>query len=393
VADALNDLGCDFKSADASGGACTMNGFGENAFAGEGTQVQFCLQVPKTLAFPLGDTVVSVQLRDTDGNIGPLQQIVVRVAEGPPPPTFTPTPTRTPTATATLRPTASPTPTPTDVPTLTPTRTPTATQTPTWSATPTPPPSATPTPTHPSPTPTRTGSPTRTPTPTVTPTVTQTPTVTSTPTPLIGPTVTFFGLTYADDTLIPPSGMIGDQIQVYSLGFGSGFHIVVEGKPGPSGASVDPAQLTSYKVDRTDFPDLQIQASNPLGNGSDTVCDRFGPSPGGVPRIWPVNFDLTQRNIDILNDFGCRFVDGSGGNAGRSVNDACVQYTINGSGTGERGYQDPINSRVQFCGAITSIELFPQGQGDSGDTVLTVRLRDTAGNVGDPKQIIVHVGP
>ena len=392
VTDALNDWGCDFTSAVAPSAACTTDNSGEYAFAGEGTQVQFCLQVPKTLAFPLvntgvSDTVVSVQLRDTSGNIGPLQQIVIRVAEGPHPPTFTPTPTRTPTATA------SPSPTATSTATGTPTSTYTATLTPTASPTSTPSPSATPTPTRPSPTPTRTGTPTPTPTPTLTPTVTQTPTVTSTPTPLVGPTVTYFGLLRSNDTLIPPSGTPGASPPVYSVLFGRNFRIVVEGKPGPSGASVGPDQLLSYKSDRTaplelQIPDLQIEASNLLGNGNPAVCATTSTNPDGVPGILLPDFTPTLEIVNLLNDFGCRFKNGAGGYTGRSVSDACVQYTdFDGNPTGEYGYADSTNSRVEFCSeTITLNELFPVG-----DTVLTVRLRDTDGNAGAPAQIIVRV--
>lgn len=50
--------------------------------------VQFCDAVTSTAAFRPGDSLVTVQLRDTSGNIGPTAQIIVRVA--------TPTPTRTP---------------------------------------------------------------------------------------------------------------------------------------------------------------------------------------------------------------------------------------------------------------------------------------------------------
>jgi len=405
VADALNDLGCHFKAADAPAAACTTNEYQEYAFAGDGTQIQFCLQVPKTLAFPLADmgvrdTVVSVQLRDTSGNIGPLQQIVVRVAEGPALPTFTPTTTRTPTPTASPTPTATATPTPTATPTWTPTKTPTPTDTPTPSPSATPTRTGTPTETA---SPTRTATPTLTPTITHTPTVTPTPTVTNTPTPLTGPTITYFGLTRSDDTQVTPTpvGTPGQTIAVYSVPVGSGFRIVVEGKPGVSGASVAPDQLFSYQSDQAapldlQIPDLQIEASNPLGNGNPDVCASSSTNPDGVPGLWPPNFEPTQGIVNLLNDFGCRFKNGAGGYTGRSTFDACVQYTdLDGNPTGEYGYADPINSRVEFCSEIiTSNESFPGPDSvPNGNTVLTVRLRDTEGNAGGAAQIIVHVGP
>lgn len=393
VADALNLLACNFVSATAPGSACTQNQFGDNAFINAGTQVQFCMQVSAVLAFPLGDTLLSVRLRDQNGNLGPLQQLIVRVAPGLPPSTFTPTPTPTPvppTATATPRPTLSPTPTLTAVPTLTPTRTSTATRAPSSTpVTPSPSPSRSPTatrtPTRPSPTRTRTATVTPSPTPTTT------PSPTASPTPPIGPVVTFFGLTNSDDTLVPSSGTNADGLAVFRYSGSFGFHIVVEGKPSPNGVGVDLLNLltiTTYQPDRTGFPDLQIEASNPLGNGSPAVCDRSGPSAGGVPAIWPPNFDPTQQNINSVNDLACRFVDGEGKPAGRSALDACVQDDFNGIGTGVYGYADPSSSKIEFCSLVDTPDQFPQG-----DTVLTVRLRDTDRNVGAPAQIVVHIGP
>ena len=65
VADALNDLGCHFVSATAPDSACTLDQLGNNAFVGSGTQVQFCSLISASLAFPLGDTLLTMQLRDT----------------------------------------------------------------------------------------------------------------------------------------------------------------------------------------------------------------------------------------------------------------------------------------------------------------------------------------
>ncbi|MGD0949831.1 MAG: hypothetical protein ABSA52_20680 [Candidatus Binatia bacterium] len=417
VADALNDLGCHFVSATAPDSACTLDRFGNYDFIGSGTQVQFCLSVSASLAFPLSDTLLTVQLRDTAGNIGPRQQMLVRIAPGPMPPTFTPTSTPTPvppTASRTPTPTWTPTRTRTQTPPPTPTRTPSATPsgTPTATpsripATPTPSltqaPSATPTPTRPSPTPTR--SPTRAPSPrpsatptwTTTSTSTLTPSPTVTPTAALGPVVTFFGLTNQDDTLVSPSSTGG--LPVFSRAMGSGFSIVVEGAPGLSRAPVGPCAFGVYNTVSdsctpsctigctgccTGFPDLQIEASNPLGNGSPAVCD--GGTGGGVPGVDPVTFyPTTNPNIiNIVNDLACRFLDGSGSPIGRPSTYACVKYLP----SEEYGYANP-QSTMEFCAPITSVEQFPPGT----DTTLTVRLRDVNGNVGAPAQIIIHIGP
>ncbi len=413
VADALNDLGCHFVSATAPDSACTLNQLRNYAFVGSGTQVQFCLLVSTSLSFPLGDTLLTVQLRDTAGNFGPRRQMLARIAPGPMPSTFTPTVTPTP-----VPPTASRTPTrtPAATPTRTPTRTRTPTVTPSRTATPTPSRTATPTPsftraasatataTRPSPTPTRSAtraprpSPSTTPSRTATPTRTSTPSPTVSPTAALGPVVTFFGLTSQEDTLLPASGTNSDGITVFSRASGFGFSIVVEGARGASGAAVGWCALGIPVIDSfppactphlTNFPDLQIEASNPLGNGSPAVCDRTGPNAGGVPGIEPVSFAPTQTDIDAVNDLVCRFLDGSGRPVGRSSDqDACVQYVNNGEPTGQYGFADE-RSKMQFCGLITPVEQFPPGT----DTTLTVRLRDVDGNVGAPAQIIIQVGP
>jgi len=379
VSDALNDLGCSFMLFMAPAtdfrSACTLDDFSNPGFAGDGTQVQFCLQVSSALALPLGDTTFSVQLRDRSGNIGPRQQLVVHVAPGPPPPTFTMTATATSTATRTPTRTASSTPTRTRTATRTPTYTSTATRTrtatPTRTRTGTPTPSASPTrtPTRPSPTPTRT------------PTRTATPTITPTPTPAIGPVVTFFGLTWPDGTSMTVSGRSEDGTAIYSSPSGSQFQIVVEGEPGPSGLDLGNCTyqlVCGSPATINELPDLQIEASKPLGNGSSAVCDRprAVPTPGGVQGVPPGTFDPT-----VVNDFACRFLNGSDQPIGR-VNasaEGCVKDLY-----GTLGFADSA-SKIQFCGQITPYELF------TGDTLLTVRLRDIAGNVGVPTQIIVRV--
>ena len=175
-----------------------------------------------------------------------------------------------------------------------------------------------------------------------------------------------------------------DGLRVYSPS--ARFLLVVEGKPGPSGADVGVCAYEPACGDPDDpdgFPDLQIEVSNPLGNGSSAICDTSDPNPGGVPGIWPVDYEPTPMNIGIVNDLACRFVDGTGSPIGRPSTYACV---FPDPLTQEYGYVDS-NSKIQFCGVITSIEQFPVA-----DTVVTARLRDVDGNVGAPAQIIIHVG-
>ena len=121
VGDAINDLGCHVNDGagnavgrDASSLACTRSnapgGFGYG-FVDVTTTMQYCLPIDTNWSFPAGDTIVAARVRDSQGNLGVTQQIVVRVGSvGPPPPTPTavstatlpPTTAGTPAATATV---------------------------------------------------------------------------------------------------------------------------------------------------------------------------------------------------------------------------------------------------------------------------------------------------
>ncbi len=197
--------------------------------------------------------------------------------------------------------------------------------------------------------------------------------------------VTFFGLVDSEGFLL--DFVERDGLRVYSPAGPVHFSIVVEGKPGLSGADVGSCAYEPACGDADDpdgFPDLQIEVSNPLGNGSPAVCDASGPNAGGVPPIWPVDFTPTATNIGIVNDLACRFVDGNSNPVGRPSTYACV---IPDRVTQEPDYADPT-SKIEFCALITQVEQFAVA-----DTVVTARLRDVDGNVGAPAQIIIHVGP
>ena len=70
--------------------------------------------------------------------------------------------------------------------------------------------------------------------------------------------------------------------------------------------------------DLTSFPDLQIEASNPLGNGSPAVCDRTGcRKPAAFQESTRSPSIRRKPNIITVNDLACRFLDGSGSPIGR----------------------------------------------------------------------------
>ncbi len=90
VSNALADFACRFEF-HLPASPCTLDGNGIEATIGPvAPTAQFCDQVSATAAFPEGDSLLTVQLADVVGNIGPTAQIVVRVVTPTPFPTPTP---------------------------------------------------------------------------------------------------------------------------------------------------------------------------------------------------------------------------------------------------------------------------------------------------------------
>lgn len=298
---------------------------------------------------------------------------------------MTPTPTITRTATITRTPTITPTPTTTR--TFTPTATLTRTRIPTLTRTVTRTPTNTPTVTS-TRTATSTHAPTTTPTPTatrtatLTRTITPTRTATRTPTPTLpisdGPQITFFGLAAAFNVVLAPSDIDEFGNPVYVRPTGAGFFLIVEVRPGKSGRA--PGGVTSNGNDTTP-PDLQIEATNNLGNGSTLICD-MGPEPtlplGGVPGINPPSFDFSSKQVvAALNDFGCRF------------DTHTDQFPCTLNANGNPSFVHPGISSLQYCTiSVLGNELeFPPHT----DTLVTVQVRDNAGNIGFPQRLVIRV--
>lgn len=87
ITDAMSDLACRFAVQPSNDDACTLDNFGNFHFLGQGTTIQFCDQVATVSAFPSGDTILSVRVRDVGGNLGPLASIIVRNLAAQPTPT------------------------------------------------------------------------------------------------------------------------------------------------------------------------------------------------------------------------------------------------------------------------------------------------------------------
>lgn len=153
----------------------------------------------------------------------------------------------------------------------------------------------------------------------------------------------------------------------------SQFIIVVEAAPGANGAAVG-SSLGAVAPDGR--PDLQIQSSVTLGNGSLTVCDK-GPPPlgGGIPAINPPSFALGEPLVtDALLDFACRF----------DVHQRSSPCTVLDA-TGQPGYIEPA-ATLQFCNIVAATAALPPG-----DALLTVRVRDRGGELGPAREIVVRV--
>ena len=84
VSDALNDLGCRFVDGSGNPGgrlanaACVLYSDGEYRFANSQSQIEFCSTVARPVAFPRGDTLLTVRLRNLNGKTGDIRQIIIR---------------------------------------------------------------------------------------------------------------------------------------------------------------------------------------------------------------------------------------------------------------------------------------------------------------------------
>ena len=214
--------------------------------------------------------------------------------------------------------------------------------------------------------------PTETVAPTLTPSTQPTPMTTATPES--GPIVTAFGLADVNGTFIRSSDSDSAGRPIFVHQGGAGFVIFIEGRPGLSRLRVGTDLLKSTAGDAANQPDLQVESTHNLGDGSATVCDKNLPAPGGVPGIDPPDFSQIQAVSDALNDLSCRF------KSFVETDFACTQDR-----DGNFIFGNPI-STVQFCALVNNSLTFPVG-----DTVLTARLLDRAGQAGSQVQIVVRI--
>ncbi|HUI24596.1 MAG TPA: hypothetical protein VL403_00825 [Candidatus Kryptonia bacterium] len=103
VSDALNDMACRFEVFVDSASACTTSKNGNFSFVNPESTTQFGMIVARAWNFPLGTTLLTVRVRDTEGNPGPTKQIRV-FRPKPPPPRPTPKAPKGPVGTPTPKP-------------------------------------------------------------------------------------------------------------------------------------------------------------------------------------------------------------------------------------------------------------------------------------------------
>lgn len=192
----------------------------------------------------------------------------------------------------------------------------------------------------------------------------------------IGPVITFAGIGRADGSRIQPIGKTAQGWPIYRHPVGSGFMIIVEGKPGISNVENGRSIYRYDADDPTQRPDLEIQVDRDLGNGSVEVCDARRPKIGGIPGIKPPSFAETAKVSAALNDFSCRFETFIESNASCSLN----QY-------GDFEFMS-AETKVQFCMVVARSWNF-----QSGDTLVSVRLRDTDGNPGPVQRFVLRYQP
>lgn len=189
----------------------------------------------------------------------------------------------------------------------------------------------------------------------------------------IGPDITFFGITRADGNHVEPVSVDAKGVPTYENYVGSGFQIVVEAKPGISGYDVGQRVFAYSPDDPTMQPDLQIQVTRPLGDGSAAVCDRMRPNIGGVPALDPPSFKQTRRVTETLNDLSCRF------ELFLDTESACSL-----SKNGDWAYKSK-DTKIQFCMMVAKAWNFPVGK-----TLVSMRLHDRAGNPGAVKKMWIN---
>lgn len=185
-----------------------------------------------------------------------------------------------------------------------------------------------------------------------------------------GPQITYVGVAAADGTVLEAERTM--PIATFRSVAPLGFRIVVEATVGPSRLAVGRTVFDYDPLDPSRVPDIQVLLSRSVGDGSLPVCDT---TQGGIAGSVPSSYAEDQVVADRLNDLGCRFL---------AVGNPAVACTVDDFD--RRAFVDG-DSQVQFCMNVSSLEAFADGE-----TIVTARVLDIAGNPGSPVQASIFVG-
>ncbi len=194
---------------------------------------------------------------------------------------------------------------------------------------------------------------------------------------VVGPVITFAGAARADGDPTEPIGKTKQGWPIFLNHVGSGFIMVIEGKPGFSNLEPGRSIFRYDPEDPTERPDLEVQVDRPLGDGSETVCDARPPNFGGIPAIKPTSFAETAKVAAALNDMSCRF-------EVFIESDASCTNAPNG----DFSFISGDEATVQFCMVVARKWRFPEG-----DTTVSVRLRDRESNPGPVSKFVIRRVP
>ena len=150
--------------------------------------------------------------------------------------------------------------------------------------------------------------------------------------------------------------------------------IVVEGVKGLSKQQVGQSTLPGPP---DNWPDIQIETTQPLGDGTNSTCAN-GTGGGGVPGIDPPDFTPETpagRRTSALGSFACQFEYHAAGSQYTWAGDRASPVFVNPASTAQ--FSDVMSANAPF---------------NSGDSIVTVRLRDNpGGNTGPTAQIVIRV--
>ncbi len=192
--------------------------------------------------------------------------------------------------------------------------------------------------------------------------------------------MTHFGIARADGIVTDPVGTTPEGYPIYERVLPQGFFVFVEARRGLDFRPIGTNTFNHNPGDPSALPDFLIIANRALGNGSTKVCDdgvtTVG-TPGGVPAVVPPAFGGSQATANAINDFACRF-------SARTAGETCTRdFSSNPI------FVDPT-STLQFCPQVGIGSELAFGV---GDTLLTVRIRNTIGQLGPSASIVVRVLP